>query len=167
MSKPESFLVACDIYRPAAIRQLQVVGEGVQTPVYADLEQRDVVRIAQDGVRAATLSLSSNGGSPTLEMLVEVASPAQLTLSPSSLDLRTTTTSQTAGVMNTGGQPLTWSATGGASWVTLSRSSGTVDPRKTQPVRPFTRTLSHLPFDEVRSTASMSSPLSSTVRTFA
>jgi hypothetical protein len=88
----------------------------------------------QDGVRAATLSLSSNGGTPTLEMLVEVASPAQLTLSPSMLDLRTSTTSQTAGVMNTGGQPLTWSASGGASWVTISKSSGSVDPHKTQPV---------------------------------
>jgi len=47
------FLVACDIYRPAAIKQLQVVGEGVKVPVYADLDQRDVVRIAQDGIRAA------------------------------------------------------------------------------------------------------------------
>lgn len=47
------FLVACDIYRPAAIRQLQVVGEGVKVPVHADLDQRDVVRIAQDGLRAA------------------------------------------------------------------------------------------------------------------
>ena len=88
----------------------------------------------QDGIRAATLSLSSNGGTPTIEMLVEVASPAQLALSPSLLDLRTSTTSQTAGVMNTGGKPLTWSASGGASWVTLSKNSGTVDPKKTQPV---------------------------------
>jgi signal recognition particle subunit SRP54 len=46
-------LVACDIYRAAAIKQLQVVGETVKTPVYADLESRDVVRIAQDGIRAA------------------------------------------------------------------------------------------------------------------
>src|SRR5919205_1115650 len=46
-------LVACDIYRPAAIRQLQVVGEGVKTPVHADTESRDVLRIAQDGLRAA------------------------------------------------------------------------------------------------------------------
>jgi signal recognition particle subunit SRP54 len=46
-------LVACDIYRPAAIKQLQVVGQGVNAPVHADLESRDVVRIAQDGVRAA------------------------------------------------------------------------------------------------------------------
>ncbi|MCI0545425.1 MAG: hypothetical protein L0Z49_13445, partial [Actinobacteria bacterium] len=65
---------------------------------------------------------------------VEVASPAQLTLSPSLLDLRTSTTSQTAGVMNTGGQPLTWSVSGGASWATLSRTSGSVNPHTTQPV---------------------------------
>jgi len=47
------FLVACDIYRPAAIKQLQVVGEGVKVPVHADTEQRDVVRIARDGLAAA------------------------------------------------------------------------------------------------------------------
>lgn len=88
----------------------------------------------QDGTRAATLSLSSNGGAATLEMLVEVASPAELTLSPSSLDLRTSTTSQTMGVMNTGGQPLTWTVGGGAPWATLSRTSGSVEPHKTQPV---------------------------------
>ncbi|HEU4751720.1 MAG TPA: signal recognition particle receptor subunit alpha, partial [Armatimonadota bacterium] len=46
-------LVACDIYRPAAIRQLQVVGEGVKVPVYADTESRDVVQIAREGLRAA------------------------------------------------------------------------------------------------------------------
>lgn len=46
-------LIACDVYRPAAIKQLQVVGESVKVPVYADLEQKDVVRIAQDGLRAA------------------------------------------------------------------------------------------------------------------
>src|SRR3569833_360202 len=46
-------MVACDIYRPAAIRQLQVVGETVKVPVHADTESRDVVRIAQDGLRAA------------------------------------------------------------------------------------------------------------------
>jgi signal recognition particle subunit SRP54 len=46
-------LVACDVYRPAAIKQLQVVGEGVKTPVHADTTQKDVLRIAQDGVRAA------------------------------------------------------------------------------------------------------------------
>ena len=48
-----SLLVACDIYRPAAIKQLQVVGEAIKTPVYADEGQRDVVRIAQDAIRVA------------------------------------------------------------------------------------------------------------------
>jgi len=46
-------LVACDIYRPAAIKQLQVVGAGVNVPVHADLESRDVLAIARDGLRAA------------------------------------------------------------------------------------------------------------------
>ncbi len=48
-----SMLVACDIYRPAAVRQLQVVGETVKAPVYADPDQKDVVRIARDAIRAA------------------------------------------------------------------------------------------------------------------
>jgi signal recognition particle subunit SRP54 len=46
-------MVACDVYRPAAIKQLQVVGEGIKVPVHADLAERDVVRIAQEGLRAA------------------------------------------------------------------------------------------------------------------
>ncbi len=48
-----SLLVACDVYRPAAIRQLQVVGEGIKTPVHADLNEQDVVRIAKAGIRSA------------------------------------------------------------------------------------------------------------------
>lgn len=88
----------------------------------------------QDGLRSATLSLSSNGGEPAVKLEVEVASPAQLTLSPATVDLRTSFDSQTAGVMNTGGQPLTWSASGGAAWAKLSRTTGTVAPKTTQPV---------------------------------
>src|SRR4051794_22121121 len=34
-------MVACDIYRPAAIKQLQVVGDGIKVPVHADYESRD------------------------------------------------------------------------------------------------------------------------------
>lgn len=88
----------------------------------------------QDGLRTATLVMSSNGGEPTVKLEVEVASPAQLSLSPATIDLHASFGSQTAGVMNTGGQPLTWSAGGGASWATLSRTSGTVTPKTTQPV---------------------------------
>ena len=46
------FLVAADIYRPAAIKQLQVVGEQVQTPVFT-LDGADPVRIAREGVAEA------------------------------------------------------------------------------------------------------------------
>ena len=46
-------LAACDIYRPAAIDQLEIVGKAVNTPVYVDRESRDVVKIAQDAVREA------------------------------------------------------------------------------------------------------------------
>ena len=46
-------LVACDVYRPAAIEQLKVVGETVGVPVYAEPESKDVVSIAQNAVRLA------------------------------------------------------------------------------------------------------------------
>ena len=39
-------LAACDIYRPAAIDQLEVVGKSVNTPVYTDRESKDAVKIA-------------------------------------------------------------------------------------------------------------------------
>lgn len=40
-------LVACDVYRPAAIRQLQVVGEQVKTPVFSLGADADPVEIAK------------------------------------------------------------------------------------------------------------------------
>ena len=39
-------LVACDIYRPAAIDQLEVVGKAVNTPVFTMRESKDAVQIA-------------------------------------------------------------------------------------------------------------------------
>lgn len=42
-------LVACDIYRPAAIKQLQVVGEQVGVPVF-EMGQTDAVKIAKAAV---------------------------------------------------------------------------------------------------------------------
>lgn len=38
-------LVAADLQRPAAIRQLQVLGEQLEIPVYADLEEKDPVKV--------------------------------------------------------------------------------------------------------------------------
>ena len=46
-------LVACDVYRPAAIEQLKVVGEQIQVPVYAEPENKDVVAIAQQAIQDA------------------------------------------------------------------------------------------------------------------
>ena len=45
-------LVACDVYRPAAIKQLQVVGEQVDVPVF-EMGQIDPVEIAKNAVRYA------------------------------------------------------------------------------------------------------------------
>lgn len=46
-------LVACDVYRPAAIEQLKVVGEQIQVPVYAEPENKDVVAIARHAIQEA------------------------------------------------------------------------------------------------------------------
>jgi signal recognition particle subunit SRP54 len=46
-------LVACDVYRPAAIEQLKVVGEAVGVDVYTEEGNRDVVSIAQNAIRKA------------------------------------------------------------------------------------------------------------------
>ena len=46
-------LAACDIYRPAAIDQLEIVGKAVNTPVYVDRESHNAVKIAQDAVAEA------------------------------------------------------------------------------------------------------------------
>lgn len=46
-------LVACDVYRPAAIEQLRVVGEQVGVPVYMELESKNPVEIAQHAIQQA------------------------------------------------------------------------------------------------------------------
>ena len=46
-------LVACDVYRPAAIEQLHVVGESVGVPVYSEPGNKNVVEIAQNAIREA------------------------------------------------------------------------------------------------------------------
>ena len=46
-------LVACDVYRPAAIDQLHVVGEQIGVEVYSDRENSNPVSLAQAGVKHA------------------------------------------------------------------------------------------------------------------
>ncbi len=46
-------LTACDVYRPAAIEQLRVLGEQIDVPVYCELENKNPVEIAQNAIREA------------------------------------------------------------------------------------------------------------------
>lgn len=46
-------LVACDVYRPAAIEQLKVVGESIQVPVYSEPDNRQPLTIAQNAIKQA------------------------------------------------------------------------------------------------------------------
>jgi signal recognition particle subunit SRP54 len=46
-------LVAADVYRPAAIDQLETLGAQLDIPVYADRTTKDVVRIAKQGIEQA------------------------------------------------------------------------------------------------------------------
>lgn len=46
-------LVACDVYRPAAIEQLKVLGQQIEVPVYSDEATKNPVKIAQDAIKFA------------------------------------------------------------------------------------------------------------------
>ena len=46
-------LIACDVYRPAAIEQLKVVGESIGVPVYSEPESKNPVEIALHGIHEA------------------------------------------------------------------------------------------------------------------
>ena len=43
-------LVACDVYRPAAIDQLEIIAKEIDVPVYANRESQDPVQIAKEGL---------------------------------------------------------------------------------------------------------------------
>ncbi len=51
-------LVACDVYRPAAIKQLQVVGKQLNIPVFANETSKDVVHIAKQAISQAISKLN-------------------------------------------------------------------------------------------------------------
>ncbi|MBO4429411.1 MAG: signal recognition particle protein [Clostridia bacterium] len=50
-------LAACDVYRPAAIKQLQIVGEQAQVPVYTEENAKDPVKIAKNALDYAKKQL--------------------------------------------------------------------------------------------------------------
>lgn len=51
-------LVACDVYRPAAIKQLQVVGAQLNIPVYSEENTKDVVKISKNAIEEAYKKLN-------------------------------------------------------------------------------------------------------------
>ena len=46
-------LAACDVYRPAAVEQLRVLGEQIDVPVYMELDNQDPVQIALNAIHEA------------------------------------------------------------------------------------------------------------------
>lgn len=51
----QPLLVACDVYRPAAIEQLKIVAEAIGVPVYTEEGSTDPVRIAKEAIKFARL----------------------------------------------------------------------------------------------------------------
>ncbi|MDO4224918.1 MAG: signal recognition particle protein [Bergeyella zoohelcum] len=47
-------LVACDVYRPAAIDQLKVLGTQIDVPVYTEIENKNPAQIAENAIQFAT-----------------------------------------------------------------------------------------------------------------
>ena len=54
--KKKPLLVACDVYRPAAIDQLAVLGEQINVPVFFDHENKNPIKIVQAAVKQAKQS---------------------------------------------------------------------------------------------------------------
>jgi signal recognition particle subunit SRP54 len=52
-SAKKPLLVACDVYRPAAIDQLNILGQQIGIPVYCELENKKPVEIAQNAIKEA------------------------------------------------------------------------------------------------------------------
>src|SRR5688500_19497084 len=52
-SRLSPMLVACDIYRPAAIDQLKVLGEQIEVDVYSEPDNKDAVQIATNAIKEA------------------------------------------------------------------------------------------------------------------
>ncbi len=50
-------MVACDVYRPAAIKQLETLGNSLNIPVYSEIDSKNVASIALNGIKQARSKL--------------------------------------------------------------------------------------------------------------
>lgn len=57
-TRKKPLLVACDVYRPAAIKQLEVVGKQLDIPVYTNEQTKDVNVIAKQAISVAYSKLN-------------------------------------------------------------------------------------------------------------
>lgn len=57
-NRKKPLMVACDVYRPAAVKQLQVVGSQLNIPVYSEENSKDVVGIAKRAMNTAISKLN-------------------------------------------------------------------------------------------------------------
>ena len=82
-------LVACDVYRPAAIDQLGIVAEQVGVPIYEDREEKNPVKIALAGIAAAkaqncdTVIVDTAGRLAVDEVLMKEISEIHKAITPS------------------------------------------------------------------------------------
>ncbi|MBA1395348.1 signal recognition particle protein, partial [Lactobacillus sp. XV13L] len=51
--KARPLFIAGDVYRPAAIDQLQQIGDELQVPVYSERDQKNVAQIVENGLKQA------------------------------------------------------------------------------------------------------------------
>ncbi|MDR0385979.1 MAG: signal recognition particle protein Srp54, partial [Prevotellaceae bacterium] len=78
--KRDTLLVACDVYRPAAIEQLKILGAQINVPVYSEDGNQNPVEIAQNAVKHAkshgySVVIIDTAGRLAIdeEMMVEIA----------------------------------------------------------------------------------------------
>jgi signal recognition particle subunit SRP54 len=86
--KKKPLLVACDVYRPAAIDQLGVLGEQIDVPVFSDREEKNPVKIAQVAIKQAkqqnndVVIIDTAGRLAVDEVLMKEISDIHLTVKP-------------------------------------------------------------------------------------
>ena len=84
----QPLLVACDLQRPAAVRQLQVLGEQVGVPVYAPVTSGDPVPVARDAIAeakrlgASVVIVDTAGRTNVDEVLMQQASDIKAAVDP-------------------------------------------------------------------------------------
>jgi hypothetical protein len=77
------------------------------------------------GSYSGLITFSSNGGSQTVNVMMNVPSVPVLSVSPSSLDFDSTKTQQSISINNTGSGSLAWSVSSNQNWMTINPASGT------------------------------------------